>query len=181
MNCTNLKLIPKCKGDVSLHNYRPISLIGGVYKIVSKLLTERIKSVMPSIIANFQGAFIHERQINDEILIAAELIDSRIKENKPGIICRVDFEKDFDNINWNCVDIVIQRFGFSNIWRGWIKWCITQARFAVLINGEATPMFKNYKGIRQGDPISPFIFILVAEIVSKLISKSSSDGLLSGF
>lgn len=136
---------------------------------------------MSLIIDNYQGAFIHERQINDGMLIAAELIDSRMKENKNGIICRVDFEKAFDNINWNCVDIVLERFGFGNIWRGWIKWCITQARFAVLINGEATSMFKNYKGIRQGDPISPFIFIMVAEILSKMISKAASNGLLSGF
>ncbi|XP_026384569.1 uncharacterized protein LOC113280127 [Papaver somniferum] len=73
-----------------------------------------MKLVLPSIITDFQGAFIHERQISDGILITDELIDSRKRENKPGLVCKVDFEKAFDNINWNCADIVLQRFGFGN-------------------------------------------------------------------
>lgn len=75
----------------------------------------------------------------------------------------MDFQKAFDNINWY-VDIVMERFGFGNVWKGRIKWCITRARFAVLINGEATQMFKSSKGIGHGDPISPFLFIMVVDL-----------------
>lgn len=140
-----------------------------------------MKLVLPSLITNFQGDFIHERQISDGILIAAELIDSRKRKNKSGFVCKVDFTKAFDNIKWNSADIVLQRFIFGNIWRGWIKWCISRARFFILVNGEATPCFKSQKGIRQGDHIYPFLFITVAEILSKMIQKAASFGLLFGF
>lgn len=99
-----------------------------------------MKSVLPSIIDNYQGAFIHDRQINDGILIAAEFIDSRIRANKAGIVGKVDFEKAFDNINWNCLDMVLERFGFGSVWRRWINWCISSVRLSILI-GEATKMF----------------------------------------
>ncbi|XP_026445035.1 uncharacterized protein LOC113345474 [Papaver somniferum] len=106
---------------------------------------------------------------------------NRQKEGRPGLVCKVDFEKYFDNINWNCVDLTLAKFGFGHIWRSWTKWCILYARFAVLINGEATELFKSQKGIRQGDPISPFLFILITEVLSLMIKKAAASGLLSGF
>lgn len=181
LNVTSLKLIPKTSGAVSFHNFRPISLIGGVYKIVSKLLAERLKTVLPYIISDYQGAFIHDRQINDGIIIAAEVIDSRIRANKSGIVCKVDFEKAFDNVKWNFIDFAMERFGFGIRWRNWIKWCISFPRFSILINGEATSCFKSQKGIRQGDPISPFLFIMVVEILSLMIKKTPAGGLITGF
>lgn len=180
INYTSLKLIPKVSGVVSLHNFRPISLISGVCKIISKLLADRLKSVLPSIIDNYQGAFIHDRQINDGILIAAEFIDSRIRANKAGIVGKVDFEKAFDNINWNCLDMVLERFGFGSVWRRWINWCISSVRLSILI-GEATKMFRSQKGVRKGNPISPFLFIMVVELLSHMIKKVEAMGLISGF
>ncbi|XP_026410627.1 uncharacterized protein LOC113305846 [Papaver somniferum] len=93
----------------------------------------------------------------------------------------MDFEKAFDNINWGCVDIALEKFGFGHIWRSWIKLCISYARFQILLNGEATSLFKTQKGMRQGDPISPFLFIIVAEILSLMIKRAASSGLISGF
>ncbi|XP_026400275.1 uncharacterized protein LOC113296156 [Papaver somniferum] len=181
INSTNITLIPKCNGAVSLPNFRPISLIGSVYKIISKLLAERMKMVFLSIISEYQGAFVHGRQIQDGILIASELIDTKLRSQETGLICKVDFEKAFDNLNWNCIDITLARFGFGMNWRSWIRWCISTPRFAVLLKGEATDLFKSQKGIRQGDPISPFIFILVAEVLSLMFKKAANDNLITGF
>ncbi|XP_026409864.1 uncharacterized protein LOC113304960 [Papaver somniferum] len=120
-------------------------------------------------------------EIHDGILIASELINSRLRSQETGIICKVDFEKAFDNLNWGCVDTKLARFGFGYKWRSWIKWCITTPRFVVLIKGEANKMFRNQKGINQGDPIFAFLFILVPEVLSLMFKSSANQGLISGF
>ncbi|XP_026396487.1 uncharacterized protein LOC113291135 [Papaver somniferum] len=181
VNCINITLIPKCGGAVSLHNFRPISLIGSIYKVISKHLSERLKVVLPSIISEFQGDFVHGRKIQDGMLIASKLIDSKLRQMESGLVCKVDFEKAFDNVNWGCVETVLARFGFGCKWRSWIKWCITTPRFDDLLKGEATDLFKSQKGIRQGDPVSHFLFILVAEVLSLMFKKEAAQGLITGF
>lgn len=90
LNCTNIILLPKCEGSSSMNNYRPINLIGGIYKVIYKCLADGIKIVMPSIISKFQGAFVDERHITYGILIASELTDARERPNIPGLILMVD-------------------------------------------------------------------------------------------
>ncbi|XP_026396975.1 uncharacterized protein LOC113291689 [Papaver somniferum] len=113
LNCTNIILIPKCEGDVNMNDFRPISLVGGVYKIIIKLLADRLKVVLPTIISDFQGAFVDNRQITDGNLITSEIIDSRERDNNPGLVVKVDFQKAFDSINWGCLDYALSRFGFG--------------------------------------------------------------------
>ncbi|XP_026416592.1 uncharacterized protein LOC113312033 [Papaver somniferum] len=109
-----------CSGVVFLHNFRPINQLN--WKCLnSKLLAEIIKLVMHSIISDFQGPFVHGRQIQDEILIAPEPIVAKLRSNKTGVIYKVDFEKAFDNVNWNGVDITLAKFGFRMLWRSWNK------------------------------------------------------------
>lgn len=99
-NCSFLTLIPKKEDSCTPKDFRPLSLIGSVYKILSKFLAERLKKVMPELISDFQGAFIHNKQILDGVLIANECVDNRLKSKKPGILCKIDMEKAFDNVNW---------------------------------------------------------------------------------
>lgn len=117
LNCTNIILIPECDGIVCVNQYRPIKLIGGVYKIILKLSSNRLKLILPSLITDFQGAFVDGRQITDRILIAAELIDASERSQIPRIAVKADLEKGFDNLNWKCLDVIMQRFGFGNVWR----------------------------------------------------------------
>ncbi|XP_026410852.1 uncharacterized protein LOC113306081 [Papaver somniferum] len=126
----------------------PISLIGGVYKIISKFLANRLKLVLPSLITEFQGAFVDGRQITDGILIAAELIDARERFQILGMVVKVDLEKDFDNLNWKCLDVTMQRFGFGNVWRNWIHWCLSSVRFSMAINCQASSLFRSGKDVR---------------------------------
>ncbi|XP_026459502.1 uncharacterized protein LOC113360180 [Papaver somniferum] len=137
-----------------------------------------MKSVMPSIISDVQGAFMQGRQIHDGIPISSELINSILTQQLTGIICKVDFEKAFDNVNWGCVDNTLDIFCFGSKWK---NWCISTPRFVVLIKGEATNLFRSEKGIRQGDPISPFLFILVAEVLSLMFKSAAARNLVSGF
>ncbi|XP_026399408.1 uncharacterized protein LOC113295273 [Papaver somniferum] len=105
---------------------RPISLVHGVYKIISKILTDRLKNILLDIISSQQTAFLKKRQILDGVLVANELIDSRIRSGRPGILVKVDFEKAFDHVNWVFLDEIMEKMGFGDKWRGWIK-CFVEA------------------------------------------------------
>ncbi|XP_026458788.1 uncharacterized protein LOC113359352 [Papaver somniferum] len=103
-----------------IKDLRPISLVHGAYKIVSKILAERFKKCLPDIISSNQTTFV-SRQILDDVLIANELINSRIRSGKPGILCKIDFEKAFDHVNWDFLDEIFSLMGFGAKWRGWIR------------------------------------------------------------
>ena len=141
LNATFLVLIPKKNNVKDLKDLRPISLVGGLYKILTKVLANRLKKVMGNIISQFHNAFV-ERQILDAVLIASEVVDSTLRRKVRGLICKLDIEKAYDHISWEFVFQVMERMGFGRRWLNWIKWCISKASFSVLCNGSPTGFFK---------------------------------------
>lgn len=113
LNATFIALIPKKYGAEELRDYKPISLIGGVYKIISKLISERLKTVMGKLVNDHQMAFIKGRQIMEATLLANELVDSRFKQKVPGILCKLDVEKALDHVNWSFLLKVLTDMGFG--------------------------------------------------------------------
>lgn len=120
-----LSLIPKKQVAEEIKDFRPIGLLNSIYKMISKVLAERLKRVLPSVISQQQSAFLKGRQILDSALLANECMDSRIKSGIPGVICKIDFEKAFDHVSWEFVDEVLDKMGFGELWRKWIQGCIT--------------------------------------------------------
>jgi hypothetical protein len=181
INSTFIALIPKVHGAKEVKDFRPISLVSGMYKIIAKVLANRMRRVMDKVISKPQSAFVKGRQILDSVLIANECLDSRIKSGDPGVLCKLDMEKAYDHVDWNFLLYLLRRCGFGERWCSWIKHCISTVRFSVLINGSPSGFFGSSRGVRQGDPLSPFLFVLVMEAFSRMIGAIYSRGLISGF
>lgn len=179
-NTAYISLIPKVDNATSLKDFRPISMVGCLYKIVTKLLARRLQHVMSSIIGPQQSGFIRGRQILDGALIAGELIESCKRSNTKATILKLDFHKAFDNVSWNFLDWVMEQMQFPSKWRRWIQSCVMSSTASILLNGSPTPPFKLRRGLRQGDPLSPFLFDLAVETLHLIITKSTSMGLWDG-
>ncbi|RVX19759.1 Transposon TX1 uncharacterized 149 kDa protein [Vitis vinifera] len=148
LNSTFLVLIPKKAGAEDLRDFRPISLVGGLYKLLAKVLANRLKKVVGKVVSSAQNAFVEGRQILDAALIANEAIDYLLKRNESGVLCKLDLEKAYDHINWNFLLFVLQSMGFGEKWTGWISWCISTTTFSVLINGTPEGYFNSSRGLR---------------------------------
>ncbi|KAJ0547939.1 putative RNA-directed DNA polymerase [Helianthus annuus] len=175
-----IALVPKVRDPSGLGDYRPISLVGVVNKVISKVLANRLKKVLGSVISNSQSAFLGDRFILDGPLIINEVCSWLKKSKKEALLFKIDFEKAYDNINWGFVIDVLRQMGFGARWRQWIWGILSSARAAVLVNGSPTFEFNCGKGMRQGDPISPFLFVVAMEALSCLFDKALGIGVISG-
>ena len=146
LNVTFLVLIPKKGGVEDLKDFRPISLVGGLYKWLAKVLANRMKGVLAKVISMSQNAFVEGWQIMDAVLVANEAIDSILKSNRGVILCKLDIEKAYDYVDWSFLLAVLEKMGFGERWCRWIKWCLSTARFSVMVNGSLTGFFQSSRG-----------------------------------
>jgi len=157
---------------VDVDAFRPICLQNCALKVLTKVLTTRLQKEIPQLIDIHQTGFIKGRSITDTFIYALELVQVCHKRKRPAIALKLDFAKAFDTVNWEGLFNVLQARGFCERWCNWLHSLLTTSRSAVLVNGCPGPWISCKRGLRQGDPISPYLFLLVAETLQKLIRGS---------
>ena len=182
-NHTQLSLLPKITNPTRMGDMRPISLCSVQYKIISKILCDRLKCILPDIISDTQGAFVQGRLISDNIVIAHELVHglrTNAAISKDFMAIKTDMSKAYDRVEWCFLEELLEKMGFARSWIRWVMACITTVSYSIFLNGKAHGFIKPERGIRQGDPLSPFLCILCAEALVSRLNHSEASGRLTG-
>ncbi|XP_056843105.1 uncharacterized protein LOC130495678 [Raphanus sativus] len=180
---THIRLIPKTINPKKVVDYRLIALCNVYYKIISKLLSLRLKPVLEEIISENQSAFIPGRSISENVLITHEILHflkTSDVQKKCSMAVKTDISKAYDRLEWNLIEKVLLQMGFHSIFVNWVMQCITTVTYSFLINEEVLGHVVPSRGIRQGDPISPYVFIHCGEVLSGMCKEAQRDGSMTG-
>lgn len=175
---TLIALIPKVESPGSFREFRPISLCNTIYKIITKVLVNRLSPMLDSIISPFQSSFIPKRGTTDNAIILQEIIYAmnKSKKKKGDVAYKIDLEKAYDNVSWGFLRGCLNDFGFPPIITKLIIHCVSSSTLSIIWNGKQLPSFSPTKGLRQGDPFSPHLFTLCMEKLSISINEAVQDG-----
>jgi len=178
-NSNTVVLIPKVPNVDSIGQYRPIAMANFKFKILSKILVDRLAQVLPEIISKEQRGFIKGRQIKEGICLTSKAINLLHNKSFGGnLAIKIDITKAFDTIDWNFLLKVLKAFGFNDIFCKWIHTILQSAKLSISINGKQEGYFSCKRGVRQGDPLSPLLFCITEEVLSRGLTKLVNEGKL---
>ncbi|KAA3471339.1 reverse transcriptase [Gossypium australe] len=177
VNHSFITLILKKDSPFGLDDFRLISSVGGVYEILTNMLLSRLITLVDKLIRECQFAFILRRQILDCSLIANEVLDYVRRNMLQGVAFKVDFQKAYDTVDWDFLEFVMIKICFGNRWCKWIRPCMPTASISIFVDGLLIECFYIKRGLRQGCPLSPLFFYVVAEALNVMLSKAVNSGL----
>lgn len=183
LNYTHIVLIPKNKSPERMSDYRLISLCNVIYKIISKVMANRSKQILPTLISPTQSAFVPRCFITDNVIVAYETLHSmhcKKKGRKGALALKLDTSKAYDRIEWAFLEKIMNKLGFPKAWIERVMSCVSTSSFSVHINGKAYGNIIPTKGLRQGDPLLPYLFLLCAEGFTALLTRAEEKGRLHG-
>ena len=182
-NDTVVVLILKVKCPSRIKDLRSISLCNVLYKLVSKVIANRLKTILPDLISQNQSAFVPGRLITDNVLVAYELSHFLLnkKKGKEGFATvKADMSKAYEHVEWSFLQSMLTKLGFGRAWVELIMKCVTSVRYQIRVNGDLSAQFSPSHGFRQGEPISPYLFVICAEGLSALLHDAEREGRISG-
>ncbi|PNY08539.1 ribonuclease H [Trifolium pratense] len=181
-NDTHICLIPKINKPSAPSEFRPISLCNVTLKIITKTIANRLKTILPNLISHNQSAFVPGRLITDNTLVANEIFHYLNQTNRQNgyVGIKTDMAKAYDRVEWGFLQATLESMNFPPKIINTIMQCVTTVSFSILINGSPTKAFLPTRGLRQGDPLSPYLFILCADVLSALISSAQENKLIHG-
>eukprot|EP00253_Pinus_taeda_P004365 PITA_04365 len=180
LNSTFFALIPKGDNLEEANGFRPIALCNVIYNMITSLIAKRLKPLLDTLISAEQTRFVEGRQILDGLVVTQEVIHSLKVKKQKGMMIKLDLSKAYDRLNWKYLETVLERFGFHQRWIAWIHNLISSPHFFVLVNGSPSKTFNASRGIRQGDPMSPFLFILAVEGLGRFIKQERTANRIKG-
>ncbi|GJT29391.1 hypothetical protein Tco_0909666 [Tanacetum coccineum] len=176
LNHTIIALIPKVTNPIRINDYRPISCCNVLFKCISRIISNRMKESLSDLVSLNQSAFVPGRRISDNILLTQELMHNyHLDRGTPRCAFKVDIQKAYDTVDWKFLHDMLVGFGFHPCMIGWIMECVTSTSFSLSINGSLHGYFKGKRGLRQGDPMSPYLFTLVMEVLTLMLNRRARD------
>ncbi len=173
-----IALVPKQENAMTLEIFRPIALCSVVYKIISKVIGNRLKPLLPLLISEEQTRYVEGRKILKNIIQAHEVVHS-LKTNKQiGIIIQLDISKSYDKLSSPYINL--KAYGFDYNWIKLLMALVTSTSYSILLNGSPSRTFRPSRGLRQGNPLSPFLFILMMEGLGRMINSAKEEGRIKG-
>ncbi len=166
-----ITLLYKAGDRNELSNWRPITVLNTDYKIIEKVLSNRLKPVLGRIIQSDQKAYLKGRQIGENVRLNEDIITYCENYDKPGAILYIDQSKAFDRVNWEWLDLVLVQYGFGETFRKWVRILYTNARSTIFTNGFLSECIQIERGVRQGSPLGPYLYILQSEPLAETIRK----------
>eukprot|EP00253_Pinus_taeda_P021713 PITA_21713 len=175
LSSTFIALIPKKKESASLHDFRPISLCNSLFKIISKIIAVRLKPALNHFISRDQHAFLKDRNIWDAVAMTQECLYTMATNKSEAAIYKIDLKKAFDCVDWGFLRILLAKIGLRTKGIEWVMACVENVHFSLIINGIPSSFFKSERGLRQGCPLSPLLFILVMNTLSLQINRAVQE------
>lgn len=178
INTSFITLVPKINNPITINDYMPISLLNSILKLLTKILAERLQTIIFQLLYANQYGFIKTRTIHGCLAWSFEYIHQCHQSKKQIIIIKLDFTKAFDTVEHTAMLQVMQHMGFPERWVDWIKMILSTGTSLVLFNGVPNKHFVLKRGVRQGDPLSPLLFVLAAELLQYVINDACRNGML---
>ena len=180
LNYGIITLVPKTNDAKQIQKFRPICLLNVSFKIMTKVLMNRLAKCVAPVISRTQTAFIKGRYIMEGVVILHEALNSFHKNKEDALIFKVDFEKAYDKIKWPFVIQMLKMRGFPDKWCDWVMETMRGGHVGVRVNDEIGPYFKTFKGLRQGDAMSPLLFDIAADALAILMNNALKHDLVKG-
>lgn len=169
LNVSKIALLPKSEDRIRIQNYRPISLLNTLYKVVAKVYANRMKALLHYWILPSQTGFVPNRCILDNVFLAFEAIEWALENRQELSMLLLDFEKAYDRVSWKFLSQTVERMGFSQVWIQRVMSLNVNASATIIINGEISKPFNLQRSVRQGCPLAPYLFLLTVDVLGQML------------